>query len=130
MGLPKNPVAHSIGSGLLHILLGVWFCYVYLTGNEQIVDTVRKGLNDTDLFSTAASRLYVYSVADKLIFWQDVEAHATEAETKGYKVQTVKYLESGHTAHLLQDEKRYWNAVSGLWDSAYLSSPGSIVDAW
>ena len=94
------------------------------------MDTVRAGLNDPDLFPTNAVRLYVYSAADEIIQWQHVEAHATEAQGKGYKVQKVKYLDSGHTAHLLHDEKRYWRAVTGLWDSEYLSSPGSIVVAW
>ena len=130
VNLPKNPIVRGIGSIMLRILLGVWFSYVYLSGSENIVDTVRKGLNDADLFPTTAVRLYVYSVADKLIHWQDVEAHARDAEAKGYKIQKVKYLDSAHAAHLLLDEKRYWSAVTGLWDSEYLSSPGSIVVAW
>ena len=99
-------------------------------GKETIVDTARKGLNDPELFPTHAVRLYIYSTADEIIQWQDVEAHAKEAEAKGYKVQKVKYLESGHAAHLLHDENRYWIAVTRLWDSEYLSSPGSIVAAW
>ncbi|MCJ1448492.1 MAG: hypothetical protein MMC23_009009 [Stictis urceolatum] len=130
MALPKNPMARAIGSGFLRILLGVWFSYKYVSGGEMIVDTVRKGLNDAQLIPTKAVRLYVYSAADKLIPWQDVESHAKDAQAKGYRVQKVKYLESGHAAHLLHDEKRYWNAVTGLWDSDYLSSPGLIVSAW
>ncbi len=130
MGLPKNPIVGTIGSGLLRVLLRVWFFYKYVVGTEHIVDIVRKGLNDVNLLPTLAVRLYVYSVADKLIQWQDVETHAREAQSKGYKVQMVKYLNSGHAGHLLQDEKRYWAAVTGLWDSDYLSSPGSIVVAW
>ena len=129
IGLPKNTIARAIGSGLLRIVLGVWFCYIYITAKETIVDTVRKGLNDPDLFPTHAIRLYVYSSADEIIQWQDVEAHAGEAQAKGYNVQKVKYLDSGHTAHLLHDENRYWSAVTGLWDSDYLSSPGSVVVA-
>ena len=108
----------------------MWFGYMYLSGSETIVDTVRRGLNDAELLPVEAVRLYVYSTADKLIQWQDVEAHAREAEAKGYKVQMVKYLDSPHAAHLLHDEKRYWSAVTGLWDAEYLSSPGSIVVAW
>ena len=74
--------------------------------------------------------MYVYSVADELIHWRDVEMHAAEAETKGYRVRLVKYVDSGHAAHLLSDEDRYWSAVMGVWDSEYLSSPGLIVGAW
>jgi hypothetical protein len=130
MGLPRNPIAWYVGSGLLRVLLRVWFAYKYVEGSEHIVDTVRKGLNDTGLLPTEAVRLYVYSAVDELIKWEDVETHTKDAEGKGYKVQKVKYLESGHCGHLLQDEKRYWSAVTGLWDSDYLSSPGSIMVAW
>ena len=130
MGLPKNPVLWYVESGLLRGLLRLWFAYKYVEGGEHIVDTVRKGLNDTGLLPTAAVRLYIYSAVDRLIKCEDVETHCEDAEGKGYKVQKVKYLESSHCGHLLQDENRYWSAVTGLWDSDYLSSPGSITVAW
>ncbi|KAL8925713.1 MAG: hypothetical protein Q9172_002104 [Xanthocarpia lactea] len=130
MGLPNSPLAWYVGSGLLRVLLRVWFAYKYVEGGEHIVNTVRRGLNDTDLLPTEATRLYVYSSVDKLIKWEDVEAHAKDAECKGYRAQTLRYLESSHCGHLMQDEKRYWNAVTALWDSDYLSSPGSVTVAW
>ena len=103
---------------------------MWVTGQEKIVDKVRQGLNQSKLFDTAVARLYIYSTKDKLIDWKDVEEHAHDAEAVGYKTTLVKYLDSGHTAHLMSDEKRYWGAVTALWDSGYLSSNGSIKDAW
>ena len=117
VGLPKNPILGALGAVILRLVLATWFAYGYLTGNESIIDTVRRGLNDIELFDTATRRLYVYSVRDPLIAWEDVESHAREAEGNGYDVRRVKYLESGHVAHMLNDETRYWGSVTGLWRS-------------
>lgn len=117
LALPKNRFLKFLGMLLLRIFLAMWFEYTYIRGTEKFLDILRKGLNDTQLFPNTATRLYIYSIADKLIKWQDVESHAKEAEGHGCKVQMCKYVDSGHVAHLLRDGKRYWSAVVGLWDS-------------
>ena len=94
------------------------------------MNVVRRGLNDEKLFATKVARLYVYSGKDEMIRWRDVEAHADEAQAKGYKVEKVRYLDSVHAGHLFQDDGRYWGAVTRLWDSEFLSGSGLIVVAW
>ncbi|KAN0074837.1 Eukaryotic protein of unknown function (DUF829) domain containing protein [Elaphomyces granulatus] len=128
--LPKNIIAWGIGAAFLRVLFGIWFFVETVTARENIVDVVRKGLNNEKLFAAKVARLYIYSRKDEMIRWQDVEAHADEAHAKGYKVEKVRYLDSVHAGHLLQDEGRYWSAVTRLWDSEYLTSPGLIVVAW
>ena len=117
LGLPKNPILQILGILFLRVFIGAWFLYSWALSRESIVDQMRRGVNDPSLFSTRAKRLYIYSMADELILWQDVEAHAKEAEGKGYNLQMVKYIDSKHTAHMQRDEKRYWEAVVGLWNS-------------
>lgn len=56
-------------------------------------------------------RAYIYSPADLLTDYRDVEAHAVEAETKGFSVALEKYENSAHVAHLRKDEVRYWAIV-------------------
>lgn len=117
VGLPKNPMVRAVGSLVLRVFLGVWLLYDVVMRSEKFLDKVRDGLNNTQLFDVDVQRLYVYSVTDKLVPWEAVEEHAMEAEEKGFKVRLEKYEESGHCSHLLDDEKRYWGAVLGVWES-------------
>lgn len=56
-------------------------------------------------------RAYIYSPADLLTDYKDVEAHAAEAEAKGFSIVLEKYENSAHVAHLRKDESRYWDIV-------------------
>ncbi|KAH8781025.1 hypothetical protein F5883DRAFT_539183 [Diaporthe sp. PMI_573] len=56
-------------------------------------------------------RVYIYSCTDALIDDKDVEAHAAEAEAKGYFITLEKFEGSSHVAHLRKDENRYWEIV-------------------
>ncbi|KAM3069419.1 hypothetical protein ACMFMF_008636 [Clarireedia jacksonii] len=116
VALPKNTIVRAMGSLVLRVLLGMWYVYYLVTRSEKFIDKIRNGLNDTRLFDLGVERLYIYSMADKLVPWEAVEEHAKDAEGLGVKVRTEKYRESGHCAHLLNDEKRYWSAVLGVWE--------------
>lgn len=56
-------------------------------------------------------RVYVYSLADALTDYRDVEMHAADAKRKGFSVALEKYERSAHVAHLRKDESRYWEIV-------------------
>lgn len=56
-------------------------------------------------------RVYVYSPADTLTAYEDVEAHSAEAKTKGFSVALEKFDRSAHVAHVRKDENRYWGLV-------------------
>lgn len=121
--------AFLLGVGL-RVFFSVWFLVEGFLGLENVVNLVRRGLNDPSLFRSDAARLYIYSGRDELVHVQDVEDHADEAEKIGYEVIRVRYLDSEHAGHLLYDAERFWGSVKGLWDSAVLSGPGMIVCAW
>ncbi|KAH8427780.1 uncharacterized protein LDX57_005486 [Aspergillus melleus] len=114
----------------LRVFFGVWFLIELVMSIENVVGVVRRRLNDKTLFRDDATRLYIYGGRDELVRAQDVEGHADEAEKSGYEVLRVRYGDSGHAGHLLQDEGRFRASVLHLWDSGVLSGPGMIVCAW
>ncbi|TVY16074.1 hypothetical protein LARI1_G005051 [Lachnellula arida] len=115
LGLPKNVVAQLLGVLVLRVLLALYILGNLLRGKEDLVEVARRALNDETLLDRDTPRLYVYSVADDMVAWQDVEEHANEAKKLGYAVYMEKYQDSGHAAHMLVDRERYWGAVDRLW---------------
>lgn len=77
---------------------------------------LRLGLSDKRLFAKEAPRLYAYSKADRMVWWEDVEEHANAAEDAGWEVDRVRFEESPHAGHILEDGERYWGAVRRTWE--------------
>lgn len=119
---------------LLHFLckLGVWIAFTLgemlrrLLRRPHAVHVARKAINDRalvrgpedrdgekdDRATVPPRRCYVYSDADDLVHWRDVERHATAAESAGWAVQREKFLGSAHVAHMKADPERYWGIVT------------------
>jgi len=80
------------------------------------------GGNDGDEGSTSTGevrRTYIYSEADALVDWRDVESHAAAAVEKGLpsaNVRLEKFEGSMHVAHARADEGRYWRVVRETWE--------------
>jgi hypothetical protein len=52
-----------------------------------------------------APRTYMFSKADDLIFWNDVEAHARETSEKlGLESLVVRFKNSGHCCYARENE--------------------------
>ncbi|KAK4458449.1 hypothetical protein QBC42DRAFT_349627 [Cladorrhinum samala] len=70
-------------------------------------------------------RTYIYSKPDELVDWRDVEAHADDAERRGFKnVRREEFLGTGHVAHArggIENQERYWGVVRSTWE-------GKVVD--
>lgn len=115
LGLPKNILAQLLGVLVLRVLLALYYLGNLLLGKEELVEAARRALNDKTLLDRDTPRLYIYSVADDMVAWQDVEEHARDAKKLGYTVYMEKYQDSGHAAHMLVDRERYWGAVDRLW---------------
>lgn len=66
----------------------------------------------------SASRLYIYSRKDKLIYWQHIleHANAVAAYHKGQEAVQVEEFQGEHVQHLREDEGRYWAVVQRAWD--------------
>jgi hypothetical protein len=87
--LPKDVMQRVVAAAFLRLFCALWLLAETIIRRENIVNVVRRGLDNQMLFATKAARLYIYSRKYEMSRWQDVEAHAEEAMAKGYKVQQV-----------------------------------------
>lgn len=115
VGLPKNILLRFVGTWFLRISLALYMLACWIGRKDDRVAQTRKDLNDETLFDINTPRLYIYSSADPMVAWQFVEDHMEEAQNIGYPVSKEKFVESGHCMHLLQNEGRYWGAITKLW---------------
>ncbi|KAI9371737.1 hypothetical protein BJX61DRAFT_510334 [Aspergillus egyptiacus] len=118
---PRSVLAQAIGRSLLYPLIGV------MTGLQQSgwmssVRELRAQLNDPGVFGRTASRLYLYSTADRVVRWEDVEAHWREAEAVfgvGVEgcgmVKRVAFPGSPHCALVRDHSERYWGEIEMFW---------------
>jgi hypothetical protein len=116
--LPPNVVIRFMGMlAAYSILASFWTCYILIGPNKNIITKTRRGLDDGNLWDTKAPRCYLYSKADKLIFWKDIEEHSEGAEGRGAPVIMVKFQDSAHCSHIKEDREVYWRAVEKTWHS-------------
>jgi hypothetical protein len=81
-------------------------------GVEDVVSKGRARLNDSALVPVSARRIYAYSKADTMVWWEDPREHAAEARKAGCKdVREIVFERSKHCAHIQEDADKYWEAV-------------------
>ncbi|KAG8157948.1 hypothetical protein KVR01_012220 [Diaporthe batatas] len=100
-----------IAAPFMYALAAVWSVAITLSIFPNSLGDWYKSHNNDAANAAEVRRVYIYSRTDALIDLQDVEAHAAEAETKGFSVALEKYEGSAHVAHLRKDESRYWEIV-------------------
>ncbi|KAF7118519.1 hypothetical protein CNMCM5793_008049 [Aspergillus hiratsukae] len=123
--LPKMWLLHYLSKFLLFVLLAAGDLFRRLTRTLDPVSRARNAINDHGLVlgisqNDSPERCYIYSDADELVDWRDVEKHASEAQAKGWVVRREKFLGSLHVSHMRSDPERYWNIVK-----TYLELPAS-----
>lgn len=128
--LPKGVMARAIGAVACHcilILVHTWIAF----GNENPASLQRRTLLDATVFLSPDESqgemdvadikgrvCYFYSKTDPMCHWEDVEAHARTAVSKGWQVRELVFDGSGHCAHFMIDEKRYAESVESIWEGA------------
>ncbi|KAL5365219.1 hypothetical protein BJX96DRAFT_179645 [Aspergillus floccosus] len=124
--LPRARVLHVLSKIALWIVFALGEMVRKMLCVPHAVHVARRAINDRGLVcgvgdgeKVAPRRCYVYSDADELVHWRDVERHSDDAEAKGWVVQREKFLGSPHVAHMKTDPERYWGIVR-----AYLMLPG------
>lgn len=100
-----------IATPLLYAFGALWTASMALGLLPNSLTEWYQSHNHNDANTAEIRRAYIYSPADLLTDYRDVEAHAAEAETKGFSVALEKYENSAHVAHLRKDESRYWDIV-------------------
>jgi hypothetical protein len=124
--MPPSPLIRVPGTLLAHTFLVTKWVMGRVLGIENAVERLRAGLNDKQLFAAEAPRLYAYSKADRMVWWEDVEEHAKVAEDLGWEVERVRFEDSAHAGHVLEGGERYWDAVRRTWAKMGESfSPGT-----
>ncbi|KAI2462974.1 DUF829-domain-containing protein [Annulohypoxylon bovei var. microspora] len=73
---------------------------------------------DHGMATPRAHRLYMYSKADDLIWWEDVEAQAAIAKSKGYTTIMEMFDNSPHVGHMRMHPDRYWRAIENNWKAS------------
>lgn len=112
---PKNIILQFLTKAIFLMFYGLFMGGYWLVGKPNLVDIVRKALNNGEFFSRKVPRVYIYSEGDELVSRKDVEEHADKAEVLGYPVWREDFGGSKHCAHMLEDEGRYWGIVRKLW---------------
>ena len=114
--LARQPIyVRFLGSMAVFLALCFLGVSVFLLRIENPIETIRQGLNDRKTIMET-KRVYIYSDADPMVHWQEVEDHADDARIKGYTVQLEKFEGSGHAAHVrVGGGERYWRIVENLW---------------
>jgi hypothetical protein len=114
LSLPTSQPARSIGK------LALYPSIAAITGLQDLgvmssVRELRAQLNDVAVFGSHARRLYLYSTADQMVNFQDVELHLKAARSRGYRADGVMFQRSSHCALILEDAARYWTAIENFW---------------
>jgi hypothetical protein len=102
-------------------LLRLLFWKDRLLGRKSIVRRTYLGMNEKGVLPEGVPRLYIYSLADSMVDWKEVEAHARVAEedegiSGSGKVELCRFEGSEHVAHLREDAGKYWDAVQRRWE--------------
>ena len=91
----------------------MWIAH-HIFRRENFISKLRKQLRNPVFYPLSAPRVYIYSKADKMVGWKDVEHNAQLAKDAGFVVRTERFESSGHVDHFRQNPERYWAAVQGV----------------
>lgn len=94
---------------------------VVVYGDDPLAYT-RKAILDPEFVvaRTSAGKIetcYIYSDADELVPWKDVEEHAALASKGSRVVELEKFIGTPHVGHMRADPERYWGIVKMMLNS-------------
>ncbi|KAF2705288.1 hypothetical protein K504DRAFT_460544 [Pleomassaria siparia CBS 279.74] len=115
--LPPSPILRSAGIVLGGACLGgIWTLYACIIGfSRNVVSQTRARIVDPQIWDLSAPRCYLYSEADKLIDFRDIQEHVRGALLQGTPLMDICFEGSDHCKHAAQDPDRYWRAVMMTW---------------
>lgn len=113
VSFPRASPIGSFESVLLYPSIAAIFG-LQRAGFMNSVRRLRDEINDPAVFGSAR-RLYLYSAADDMVPWYDVQAHVEEARTRGFQADGLMFRDSPHCALIQEDAARYWGAIQAFW---------------
>ena len=115
-GLPPSPLLRFLLLGLIYVTVSIYWLVFIPWNIPNPIERIRQALNDPKLMEGEKRRCYIYSKADHMVGWSDVEDHArSAAEEVGFKVRKEEFVGSGHCAHVRGAERRYWEVVASFY---------------
>lgn len=103
---------------LIYLVVSVYWVVFVPSGIPDPIERVRRALSSRTVMPEETKRCYIYSEADPMVGWHDVEAHARDAAEEGFVVQREKFEGSGHCAHIrVGGGMKYWAIVNTLWQT-------------
>ena len=124
LSFPKNQIWHFLGALAVHCFLIILALYIACGNESPVALWWRTPLEE----NPAHGACYLFSKEDRMIDWTDIQQHAEEARRKDWRVMEVIFDGSGHCAHLMMDEGRYVEAVSGIWEGTQVGWLLAIKD--
>lgn len=116
--LPGISLLRPLGSTVMFIL-AAGFAGMEATGlRTPLAKKMSSQLNDPEIFSARATRLYLTSEADTIVDSQDVEEHRSQAAAKGLTTDILRFHRAGHCSLVLEDGAAYWNAIASAWEKS------------
>lgn len=114
--LPSSPPLRLLLSLLIYAVVTVYWVIFIPLGIPDPIERIRQALNDAAMMQGETSRCYIYSKADTMVDWNDVEGHACDAASRGFVVHSERFEQSGHCAHIrVEGGTRYWAIVNDMW---------------
>jgi hypothetical protein len=110
--LPRTWFWRWFGGIIVHLLL---VCTFIVWGKENKAVILCRQMNDVTIFDNTVPRVYLYSRADQMVGFEEVDEHADIAESKGWDVTRVRFEKSPHCGHVREDEAKYWAAIMEAW---------------
>ena len=115
----KNPFLGPFTLVMLHLVFGSIWAFHHALGKEDRIQRAYRELNESGLVLDMIPRLYLYSKADQIVDWEEVEQHADTARMSGdAQVEKVVFEGSEHVFHVKEDKVKYWNAVRRCWNAS------------
>lgn len=117
VSLPNSTIPRAILGGFIMSGLGQ-VVVMHRLGFLKDGNQISRELNERETLGTA-KRLYLLGKGDEVMDWREAWGHAEDAKNAGVDV-TVALFEGNHCALIVstdgKNERRYWRAVSGLWE--------------
>ncbi|KAF2729589.1 hypothetical protein EJ04DRAFT_515831 [Polyplosphaeria fusca] len=128
--LPPSPILRFSGLAVGGVVVaGIWLVYGVFKGYENnVVSKTRRRVLDETYWDPTAPRCYLYSKADELISWEDIQEHVHQSATNSIPVMSVCFDQSAHCKHAAEDYERYWDAVTQTWKRATPTAVRSKAD--
>lgn len=114
--LPDTSLLRPLACAALFILAAGIAGMEAIGLRAPLASNMRSQLNDPEIFSASATRLYLTSEADNIVDSRDVEEHQNQAAAKGLTTNILRFHRAGHCSLVLEDDAAYWDAIASGWE--------------